>query len=150
LAGSCYRAAGWVQVGLTTGRTRNDDGLKPRVPAKSSTLKPLGRRPAPLDFVSAKTLKTWDEHWEYLRQVLGGFPDRRTGDNTSYAMEDIGLARFRFSSPSVPPFSPTRKPAAGQGPKQRPEPVSPRANPFGQSHPPDPRSGPAGKTLSLL
>ena len=36
-AGTCYRAAGWVQVGLTTGRTRNDDGRKPGVPAKPST-----------------------------------------------------------------------------------------------------------------
>jgi len=26
-AGRCYQAAGWVWVGLTTGRTRNDDGL---------------------------------------------------------------------------------------------------------------------------
>jgi hypothetical protein len=26
-AGTCYRAAGWLAVGLTTGRTRNDDGL---------------------------------------------------------------------------------------------------------------------------
>jgi hypothetical protein len=40
-AGSCYRAAGWVQVGLTTGRTRNDDGLKPRVPRKVLYLKTL-------------------------------------------------------------------------------------------------------------
>lgn len=40
-AGTCYRAAGWVPVGLTTGRTRNDDGLKPRVPAKAIYLKAL-------------------------------------------------------------------------------------------------------------
>jgi hypothetical protein len=40
-AGTCYRAAGWVPVGLTTGRTRNDDGLKPRVPAKAIYLKEL-------------------------------------------------------------------------------------------------------------
>lgn len=39
--GACYRAAGWVQVGLTTGRTRNDDGRKPRVARKALYLKPL-------------------------------------------------------------------------------------------------------------
>lgn len=40
-AGTCYRAAGWVPVGLTTGRTRNDDGRKPRVARKALYLKPL-------------------------------------------------------------------------------------------------------------
>jgi hypothetical protein len=40
-AGTCYRAAGWVQVGLTTGRTRNDDGRKPRVARKAIYLKAL-------------------------------------------------------------------------------------------------------------
>ena len=40
-AGACYRAAGWVQVGLTTGRTRNDDGLKPRAAIKAIHLKAL-------------------------------------------------------------------------------------------------------------
>ena len=38
-AGTCYRAAGWVQVGLTTGRTRNDDGRKPRAARKALYLK---------------------------------------------------------------------------------------------------------------
>ncbi len=40
-AGTCYRAAGWVQVGLTTGRTRNDDGVKPRAARKALYLKTL-------------------------------------------------------------------------------------------------------------
>jgi len=40
-AGGCYRAAGWVRVGLTTGRTRNDDGRKPRAARKALYLKPL-------------------------------------------------------------------------------------------------------------
>ena len=40
-AGTCYRAAGWVPVGLTTGRTRNDDGRRPRVARKALYLKPL-------------------------------------------------------------------------------------------------------------
>jgi hypothetical protein len=41
-AGTCYRAAGWLPVGLTTGRTRNDDGLKPRTACKATYLKLLG------------------------------------------------------------------------------------------------------------
>jgi Druantia protein DruA len=41
-AGACYQAAGWISVGLTTGRTRNDDGLKPRVARKAIYLKALG------------------------------------------------------------------------------------------------------------
>lgn len=40
-AGTCYRAAGWWPVGLTTGRTRNDDGLKPRTACKAIYLKAL-------------------------------------------------------------------------------------------------------------
>ena len=40
-AGTCYRAAGWRAVGLTTGRTRNDDGRKPRVARKAVYLKVL-------------------------------------------------------------------------------------------------------------
>ncbi len=40
-AGTCYRAAGWIAVGLTTGRTRNNDGLKPRTARKAIYLKSL-------------------------------------------------------------------------------------------------------------
>ena len=40
-AGTCYRAAGWVLVGLTTGRTRNDDGRQPRGARKAVYLKAL-------------------------------------------------------------------------------------------------------------
>ena len=40
-AGTGYQAAGWTPVGLTTGRTRNDDGLKPRVARKRIYLKVL-------------------------------------------------------------------------------------------------------------
>lgn len=39
--GNCYRAAGWLQVGSTTGRTRNDDRSRPPGPAKEVFLKPL-------------------------------------------------------------------------------------------------------------
>ena len=40
-AGTCYRAAGWVEVGRTTGRTRNDDGTRPRAALKAVYLKAL-------------------------------------------------------------------------------------------------------------
>lgn len=40
-AGRCYQAAGWVPVGLTTGRTRNDDGRRLRVACKVLYLKAL-------------------------------------------------------------------------------------------------------------
>lgn len=39
--GTSYRAAGWTPVGLTTGRTRNDDGQQPPVPRKVLYLKAL-------------------------------------------------------------------------------------------------------------
>jgi hypothetical protein len=40
-AGTCYQSAGWIAVGLTSGRTRNDDGLKPRTARKAIYLKVL-------------------------------------------------------------------------------------------------------------
>ncbi len=51
-----------------------------------------------------KILKTWDEHLELLRQVVGGFADRRTGDNISYSMEDIGLGAFSVFFTQCPSF----------------------------------------------
>jgi len=39
--GTCYRAAGWVEVGLTTGRSRNDKDCQLQVPTKAIYLKPL-------------------------------------------------------------------------------------------------------------
>lgn len=39
--GTCYRAAGWLHVGATTGRTRNDDGTRPPGLPKEVFLKPL-------------------------------------------------------------------------------------------------------------
>ncbi len=39
--GACYRAAGWLGVGTTSGRTRNDDGIRPRQPRKALWLKAL-------------------------------------------------------------------------------------------------------------
>ena len=40
--GTCYRAAGWRRVGLTTGRSRNDKDGQLQVPAKEIYLQPLG------------------------------------------------------------------------------------------------------------
>jgi hypothetical protein len=54
--------------------------------------------------VSRKTLKTWDEQVQYLRRVLGGLPDPRTGDNTTYSMEDIGLGAFSVFFTQCPSF----------------------------------------------
>lgn len=39
--GTCYRAAGWVQVGATTGRSRNDRAQTLTVPVKDIYLRPL-------------------------------------------------------------------------------------------------------------
>jgi len=39
--GTCYRAANWLQVGQTTGRSRNDRPGRPRVPVKAVWLYPL-------------------------------------------------------------------------------------------------------------
>jgi len=41
-AGTCYRAAGWVRVGATTGRSRNAPRRAPRGPVKEVYLRPLG------------------------------------------------------------------------------------------------------------
>jgi len=40
-AGTCYRAAGWVRVGATTGRGRNGPGRAPRGPVKDVYLRAL-------------------------------------------------------------------------------------------------------------
>jgi hypothetical protein len=54
--------------------------------------------------VSAEILKTWEEHLAQLRQIVGGFPDRRTGDNTKYSMEDMGLGAFSVFFTQCPSF----------------------------------------------
>ena len=41
-AGTCYRAAGWRVVGLTTGRGRNGPAAAPRRTRKEVLLQPLG------------------------------------------------------------------------------------------------------------
>lgn len=40
-SGACYRAAGWIAVGRTTGRGRNASGLAPQGLIKDVLLKPL-------------------------------------------------------------------------------------------------------------
>lgn len=40
-SGACYRAAGWIPVGTTTGRGRNAPGRVPQGPPKEVLLKPL-------------------------------------------------------------------------------------------------------------
>ena len=53
--GTCYKAANWVKVGETTGRTRNDRTGRAKAPIKSVWLYPLG----PLDHLhSSKGLHT--------------------------------------------------------------------------------------------
>jgi len=62
-AGTCYRAAGWQSAGLTTGRTRNDDGRKPGPLPRPSTSSQLRADCVPaVAGMSAKALNTWDEH----------------------------------------------------------------------------------------
>ena len=39
--GTCYRAANWISVGETSGRSRNDRPGHPRVPVKAVWLYPL-------------------------------------------------------------------------------------------------------------
>jgi len=54
--------------------------------------------------VSGQTFNTWDAHAQYLGQVMDGLPDGRTGDNTSYAMKDIGLGAFSVFFTQSPSF----------------------------------------------
>jgi hypothetical protein len=42
-AGTCYKAANWIHVGQTTGRTRNHNNGESMVPVKSVWLYPLHR-----------------------------------------------------------------------------------------------------------
>jgi len=54
--------------------------------------------------VSAKTFSTWEGHVEHLGQIMDGFPDCRTGGNTSYSMKDIGLGAFSVFFTQSPSF----------------------------------------------
>lgn len=54
--------------------------------------------------VSTKTLRTWDEHLAHLRHVFSTFRDHRTGQNTRYSIQDIGLAAFSVFFTQCPSF----------------------------------------------
>ncbi len=51
----------------------------------------------------------WDKLVGSLRQTLGALPDRRTGDNTQYSMEDIGLSAFSVFFTQSPSFLSAQK-----------------------------------------
>jgi hypothetical protein len=51
----------------------------------------------------------WDELVGSLRQTLGALPDQRTGDNTQYSMEDIGLSAFSVFFTQSPSFLSAQK-----------------------------------------
>jgi hypothetical protein len=50
------------------------------------------------------SLKRFDQLVGRLRQCLAGLPDRRTGENSSYTMEDIGLSAFAVFFTQSPSF----------------------------------------------
>jgi len=61
--------------------------------------------------------KTWDGLIGHLRQVFGALPDRRTGDNTRYSMEDIASSAFSIfftQSPSFLSYQRTMQQAKGR------------------------------------
>lgn len=53
--------------------------------------------------------KDWDDLVGSIRRTLGGLPDERTGDNTRYSMEDIGLAAFSVFFTQSPSFLAAQK-----------------------------------------
>ena len=59
--------------------------------------------------MSAKALNTWDDHLKHLGQVMDGFYDGRTGDNTSYSMKDFGLRAFSAFFTQSPSFLANQK-----------------------------------------
>jgi hypothetical protein len=48
--------------------------------------------------------KPWDKLIASLRQTVGAFPERRTGDNLSYSMADIALSAFSVFFTQSPSF----------------------------------------------
>lgn len=51
----------------------------------------------------------WKSQIRHLRQVFAGWPDRRTGTNTQYSMEDIGLSAFSVFFTQSPSFLASQK-----------------------------------------
>lgn len=54
-------------------------------------------------------MRRWDELVGSLRQTLAALPDSRTGDNTKYSMEDIGLSAFSVFFTQSPSFLAAQK-----------------------------------------
>src|SRR5260370_7797375 len=52
----------------------------------------------------ARRMRRWDELVGSLRQTLSALPDPRTGDNTKYSMQDIGLGAFSVFFTQSPSF----------------------------------------------
>jgi len=53
--------------------------------------------------------KGWNDLVGSLRRTLGGLPDDRSGDNTRYTMEDIGLSAFSVFFMQCPSFLSAQK-----------------------------------------
>jgi hypothetical protein len=53
--------------------------------------------------------KRWDDLVGALRRTLSGLPDRRSGDNAHYSMEDIGLSAFSVFFTQSPSFLAAQK-----------------------------------------
>ena len=59
----------------------------------------------------------WDNLVQQMRQVFAAMPDRRTGENTEYTMEDFGVSAFSVfftQSPSFLAAHTTRQEAKGR------------------------------------
>jgi hypothetical protein len=54
-------------------------------------------------------MRPWDELVGSLRQTLAALPDPRTGDNTKYSMQDIGLGAFSVFFTQSPSFLAAQK-----------------------------------------
>ncbi len=54
-------------------------------------------------------MRRWDELVGSLRQTLAALPDPRTGDNTKYSMQDIGLGAFSVFFTQSPSFLAAQK-----------------------------------------
>ena len=51
----------------------------------------------------------WDNLVQQMRQVFGALPDRRTGENTEYTMEDFGVSAFSVFFTQSPSFLAAQK-----------------------------------------
>ena len=51
----------------------------------------------------------WDNLVQQMRQVFGALPDRRTGQNTEYTMEDFGVSAFSVFFTQSPSFLAAQK-----------------------------------------